>query len=261
MSKIQLNNNVTLLKNVLQTFEVLGTKDNSFTVPGFNYRRVIGWETPSFSINMLDCQHHLTENDLYLLKNFFYHTQCNPFINQTPYFTFLDDNESYNRPYIEAVCKTAGWFIDKRNLYLNYIDKILPVDCKDGLIISFQKSFAHEYNTLIKQNFEDNDNYLELAKSALNVEGVVSYNVFLKNRLKDIVGGGTVSVRGNDSFLTWGAINKPYRNLGYHQILLSACRLVAHSHGVKNCAYTTRNPLILEKADRNIQIAICRPVV
>jgi len=251
------------LSNVLDFFSVLGEASTDFGRGKFDFHRVEGWLSPSFSPLVLLPGRSLNHADLESIEEYIrQHPIRNPALNPAPYFNFFTQEGLYNTEAIRSVCNAAGWTIDEDPLSVEFVTDRKPVSTPPGIVVTVvdaTNSGLHpEYREVLRRNFRADEAYLSEVEMAYRRARALSYTVLLGSDTGVTLGGGTISMRNSLGFLTWGSINPEYRNQGLHRLLLSACVKVAMNHGVKTCAFTTRNKFIRRKWDSFSEMHICR---
>lgn len=251
------------LNIALEVFSVLGKTPEDFINDKFKFYCVHNWETPSFSPIVLLPGEYITEPDIKYIEDYFKkHPITNRDIKNTPFFNYFGDKGLYDDQAIKQICDKMGWSIDPNPLSVNLLQSPIQINLPRGFSISIYNSFENgiteAYKDVLRHNFNANVEYIKNVECAYNDETINSYTILIKSHNEECVGGGSVSLRNGFGFLTWGAVNEQYRNRGFHQVLLAACKSIATAYGVNVCGYTTRNRFIVDKCDSSIEMYICR---
>jgi hypothetical protein len=241
------------LFSVLCTYKELGSR--------LCYYELSNWETPSFSPIYLKPGFELECSDIDTIES---HFKQNPILNtaikQTPYcLVSLLSSEQNERCW--DICNRRGWTIEnvplRINLLTNKIPLVLPEDIT--LTVFNDEEIPDDYKLLLREGFHADDQCLQnIARMLYGREDIRSFVILLYNKERHCVGGGSISIRQGYGFMTWGTVGAEFRRHGYHNLLLSSCKMLADSYGSYFCGYTTRNPYIADKCDQSFSLYICR---
>lgn len=245
-----------------EIFSILGAHINIYNI--FDAYIVNSWETPSFSPIILKDTNSFNKYILSSLDEHFSDNPINnPFIKQTPYFNFILKNEREYSDRSIIADLPQEWHLETTPLYINILVKQIPLKVPISFKIHIQetvnnkKELNNDYVNLIKNNFYNSDEYIKYMKKVFSNSNISSYTVMIYDN-NNTVGGGTVTIKGDYSFLSWGAISPNYRKQGLHQLLLSCCQMVSKTLNSTYCALTTRNERIRGKSEMFIKLGICR---
>jgi hypothetical protein len=247
----------------MNEFLVLGRYLNNYRNDKFLFCLVENWETPSFSPNILLPNQDITKNDLVYIEDYFSNFQWNnKAVKKTPYFNFINNYSGYDLKKIKSVCEENNWNIEKEPLRINFLKNPIKIKLHDEYEYSITKTLngilPECYKEIIRHNFNLDNDYIKYIEKIFRRDYVDTYIVLVKNRSGECIAGGAVSMCNNIGFMTWGSVNKEYRNKGIHQILLAVIKNLCDEMGIHSCAYTTRNKYIVNKCDYNIEMLICR---
>lgn len=251
------------LKIAIEVFSVLGKTPKNFTNRNFKFYLVHNWQIPSLSPIILLPGKSIDSSDLKSIKTYFQKYPIkNSALKNVPYFNFFKGRGLYDIESIESICEENKWVIDPDPITINLMQKPIPMNLPPGFHIVVHNSsnpgIADDYKDILRINFNADEKYIEYVDSVYRQTKAHSYTVLIRCNDGHSVGGGTVSIRNRFAFFTWGAINEHYRNRGFHEMLLAACKMIATSYGVEACALTTRNKYIKRKSDSFIEMYICR---
>lgn len=251
-----------MIKDIRNEFSVLGHCLSNYKNDNFMFYLVNNWETSSFSPNLLLPNRILTKNDLQYIEDYFLKFQWNnKAIKKIPYFNFINIRSGYDYQKIKQICDDNDWYIEPEPLRINFLKNSMKIELPKELDYSITKInngiLPEDYKDTIKQNFNADDEYIRYIENAFRQENIDTHVVMVTDGGK-CVAGGAVSFHNNVGFMTWGSVNKAYRNKGIHQVLLAVIKGLCEDMDIESCAYTTRNQLIINKCDYKIEMMICR---
>lgn len=252
------------IEEILKKFSVLGNRLENYGNGKFVFCLVSNWETPSFSPNLLLPDRNFTKDDLQYVEECFSEFEWNnKAVKQVPYFNFVKNSLGYDYQRIKQICDDNGWYVEPEPLRINFLRNPMKIELPEKFNYSIIRvnngSLPKEYKHTVKQNFNADQDYIGYIEAAFRQ--IDTYIAMVKTASGECAAGGAVSFRNNTGFMTWGSVNKAYRNQGIHQALLAIIRKICDDVGVESCAYTTRNQFIINKCDDKIKMMICRKSV
>lgn len=237
----------------LSFFEILGAKVADLLPQQFAARILVGWINPSFSPILLLPGEQPDGAALEGIKAFLREQwQKDPRGECAAYFNS-----------VKPLRVTAnGWCLDPRPMSLEIfmagraLD--LPPGIRPDIVDPCGLGLPSEYRALLRRNFGADDDYLGAVERAFLNPAASSKTVLLRNDEGTPMAGGTISVKANLGFLSWGTVDHGYRGRGLHKLLISSCLKAAGEQGAVECALTTRNAQISGRGNRSLKMYIHR---
>lgn len=245
----------------LDVFTVLANQIQFLRPDKFKSYHVSGWESPSFSPIILLPGMSLDEADLQDIEQFFCtHPIQNPALNPAPYFNFFRAGGNEDEA-VRFKLAEHGWQIDPDPLSIEFVDLGASSPSIPGLklqVLDAASGLHPEYRELLAHEFAGDERYLDAVERVYRRSPARSYTVLVGPAGGAATAGGTVSVRGDTAFMSWGCVSARCQNRGLHRLLVSGCAAVADERGARVCAFTTRNARIRKRWSRYLELWICR---